>query len=71
MPDPHSGEAVALFVVRRDQGLSAGALLEHCAKYLTRYKLPKRIEFREQLPKTPLGKILRRQLKEDAMASDG
>ncbi len=71
VPDPHSGEAVALFVVRRDQGLSAGALLEHCAKYLARYKLPKRIEFREQLPKTPLGKILRRQLKEGAMPADG
>ena len=71
VPDQHSGEAVALFVVRRDKGLSAEALLEHCAKHLTRYKLPKRIEFREQLPKTPVGKILRRQLKEEAMHSDG
>jgi len=71
VPDQHSGEAVALFVVRRDKGLSAEALLEHCAKHLTRYKLPKRIEFREQLPKTPVGKILRRQLKEEAMLSDG
>ncbi len=71
VPDPHSGEAVALFVVRRDPELSAEALLEHCAKHLTRYKLPKRIEFREQLPKTPLGKILRRQLKEEALPADG
>ena len=71
VPDPHSGEAVALFVVRRDPKLSAGALLEHCAKHLTRYKLPKRIEFREQLPKTPLGKILRRQLRQEALPADG
>ncbi|HSN42265.1 MAG TPA: AMP-binding protein, partial [Burkholderiales bacterium] len=71
VPDRHSGETVALFVVKRDKTLSAQALLEHCAKHLTRYKLPKRIEFREHLPKTPLGKILRRQLKEEAMASDG
>jgi long-chain acyl-CoA synthetase len=71
VPDRHSGEAVALFVVKRDPGLSAEALLEHCAKHLTRYKLPKRIEFREQLPKTPLGKILRRQLKREALPADG
>jgi long-chain acyl-CoA synthetase len=71
VPDRHSGEAVALFVVKRDPGLSAEALLEHCAKHLTRYKLPKRIEFREQLPKTPLGKILRRQLKREALSADG
>jgi long-chain acyl-CoA synthetase len=66
MPDERSGEAVALFVVRKDPALTAEALLAHCAKHLTGYKLPKRIEFREQLPKTPIGKILHRQLKEEA-----
>jgi len=71
VPDAHSGEAVALFVVRKDPGLSVEALLEHCARHLTGYKLPKRIEFREQLPKSPIGKILRRQLREEATRSRG
>jgi long-chain acyl-CoA synthetase len=71
VPDERSGEAVALFVVRRDPGLTAEALLAHCAKHLTGYKLPKRIEFREQLPKTPIGKILHRQLKEEAARLHG
>ena len=69
VPDERSGEAVMLFVVRKDPGLTAKALLEHCAKHLTGYKLPRRIEFREQLPKTPIGKILRRQLKDEAALS--
>ncbi|OGA47938.1 MAG: long-chain-fatty-acid--CoA ligase [Betaproteobacteria bacterium RIFCSPLOWO2_12_FULL_62_58] len=71
VPDERSGEAVMLFVVRKDPGLTAKALLEHCAKHLTGYKLPRRIEFREQLPKTPIGKILRRQLKDEAAHSHG
>lgn len=71
VPDPRSGEAVALFVVRKDPGLTAEALLEHCARHLTGYKLPRRIEFREQLPKTPIGKVLRRELREEALRSRG
>jgi len=71
VPDERSGEVVMLFVVRKDPGLTAKALLEHCAKHLTGYKLPRRIEFREQLPKTPIGKILRRQLKDEAALSRG
>ena len=66
MPDSRTGEAIALFVVRRDPGLTAEALREHCAQHLTGYKRPKRIEFRDELPKTPIGKVLRRQLKEEA-----
>jgi len=66
VPDERSGEVVALFVVRKDPALTAEALLAHCAKHLTGYKQPRRIEFREQLPKTPIGKILRRVLKEEA-----
>jgi long-chain acyl-CoA synthetase len=66
VPDEHSGEAVALFIVRKDPALTAETLLAHCAKHLTGYKLPRRIEFRGQLPKSPIGKILRRQLKEEA-----
>lgn len=71
VPDPRSGEAVALFVVKKDPALTAEVLLEHCAKHLTGYKLPRRIEFREQLPKTPIGKILRRELREEALRSRG
>jgi long-chain acyl-CoA synthetase len=69
VPDARSGEAVALFVVKKDPALTAEALLEHCTKHLTGYKLPRRIEFREQLPKTPLGKTLRRELREQALRS--
>lgn len=71
VPDERSGEAVALFVVRKDAGLTAGELLRHCAKHLTGYKLPRRIEFRDQLPKTPIGKILHRQLREEAVLARG
>ena len=64
--DARSGEAVALYVVRRDPQLSAQALAEHCAKYLAPYKRPKRIEFRDSLPKSPLGKVLHRRLQAGA-----
>jgi long-chain acyl-CoA synthetase len=71
VPDERSGEVVALFIVRKDPSLTAEALLAHCAKHLTGYKLPRRIEFREQLPKTPIGKILRRELREEAARPHG
>jgi long-chain acyl-CoA synthetase len=71
VPDERSGEAVALFVVRKDPQLTAEALLAYCTKHLTGYKLPRRIEFRSQLPKTPIGKTLRRRLKEEATAGRG
>ena len=71
VPDERSGEAVVLFVVRGDRALTAEAMLDHCAKRLTGYKLPRRIEFREQLPKTPIGKILRRELREEALHPHG
>jgi long-chain acyl-CoA synthetase len=66
VPDARTGEAVVLFVVRKDPALTAKALLDHCTKHLTGYKLPRRIEFRDHLPKTPIGKILHRQLREEA-----
>jgi long-chain acyl-CoA synthetase len=71
LPDEHSGEAVALFVVRKDPALNADALRAHCAQHLTGYKRPKTVLFREQLPKTPLGKTLRRQLKAEASRDNG
>jgi len=68
--DPKSGEVVKLFVVRKDPALTEEALLEHCRKNLTGYKIPKIIEFRtEPLPKSNIGKILRRELREKPAAS--
>lgn len=64
--DEHSGEAVKIVVLRRDAGLSAEALIEHCRKNLTGYKVPKEVSFRsEPLPKSPVGKILRRVVMEE------
>ncbi|MET0267958.1 MAG: long-chain-fatty-acid--CoA ligase [Duganella sp.] len=65
VPDEHSGEAVKAFVVRRDVNLSTEALMAYCKDHLTGYKKPKYIEFREELPKTNVGKILRRVLRDD------
>ncbi len=64
VPDANTGEAVKLFVVRRDPELSKEALLAYCHDELTAYKRPKIIEFRDQLPKTNVGKILRRELRD-------
>jgi long-chain acyl-CoA synthetase len=64
VPDANTGEAVKLFVVRRDPELSKEALLTYCHDELTAYKRPKIIEFRDQLPKTNVGKILRRELRD-------
>jgi long-chain acyl-CoA synthetase len=64
-PDPKSGEAVALFVVRKDPALTAETISAHCQKLLTGYKQPKAIYFRDELPKTNVGKILRRALREE------
>jgi long-chain acyl-CoA synthetase len=63
VPDAVSGEAVKLFVVRRDSSLSVDAIRDHCTEYLTNYKRPKEIVFIEALPKSPVGKVLRRELK--------
>lgn len=62
--DECSGEVVKIFVVKKDQTLTKEELLDHCRKTLTGYKRPKHIEFREDLPKTNVGKILRRELRD-------
>ncbi len=67
VPDEKSGEVVMLFVVRKDPGLTREALAAYCARELTGYKRPKYIEFRPELPKTNVGKILRRELRDGAL----
>ncbi len=64
VPDARSGEAVKLFVVKRDPELTAARLLAYCRQNLAAYKIPKHVEFRDELPKTNVGKILRRALRE-------
>ncbi len=65
VPDPNSGEAVKIYVVKKDPNLTEAALLEHCRANLTGYKVPRQIAFRNELPKTNVGKILRRQLRDE------
>ena len=64
-PDESSGEVVALFVVKKDPGLTAEALIAYCRTELTGYKVPKHVYFRSELPKTNVGKILRRALRDE------
>jgi long-chain acyl-CoA synthetase len=68
MPHARSGEAVRLFVVRRDESLDEDEIQRHCRAHLAAYKCPKAIEFRESLPKNNIGKVLRRALREEAEA---
>jgi long-chain acyl-CoA synthetase len=64
-PHEHSGEVVALFIVPHESSLTEAAVREHCQRYLTGYKRPQSIYFRAELPKTNVGKILRRALREE------
>jgi len=64
--DKKSGEAVKLFVVRRDPALTVEQVLDHCRNHLTPYKCPRDVEFRRELPKSNVGKILRRELRDEA-----
>ncbi|MEP7061108.1 MAG: long-chain-fatty-acid--CoA ligase [Betaproteobacteria bacterium] len=66
VPDRKSGESVKLFAVKRDPALTADALLRHCRERLTAYKVPREVEFRDELPKSNVGKILRRELRDEA-----
>jgi long-chain acyl-CoA synthetase len=68
IPDSKSGEAVKAFVVKKDPNLTAEAVVKFCHEQLTGYKVPKHIEFRTDLPKTNVGKILRRQLRDEKKA---
>ena len=64
VPDQHSGEAVKLFVVKKDQALTDADIFAYCKTQLTGYKRPKIVEFRTELPKSNVGKILRRELRD-------
>jgi long-chain acyl-CoA synthetase len=66
VPDEHSGEVVKAFIVRKDPALTAEQVREHCKASLAGYKVPRQVEFREDLPKSPIGKIIRRELRTTA-----
>ncbi|MDP3514821.1 MAG: long-chain-fatty-acid--CoA ligase [Sulfuritalea sp.] len=65
--DPKTGEAVKIYVVKKDPALTEAALLDHCRTNLTAYKVPRQIAFRNELPKTNVGKILRRELRDEKL----
>jgi long-chain acyl-CoA synthetase len=67
VPDMKSGEVPKVFIVKKDASLSQEQVLEHCRKNLTGYKVPRQVEFRTELPKTNVGKILRRALREEEL----
>jgi len=64
--DEHSGEVVALYVVRKDPNVTEQDIIEHCRKSLAGYKVPKHVYFRKELPKSNVGKILRKELRKDS-----
>jgi long-chain acyl-CoA synthetase len=67
LPDAHSGEAVAAYVVKKDPALTEESVIAHCRESLTGYKCPKTVVFRTELPKTNVGKVLRRVLRDEVM----
>jgi len=69
VPDEKSGEAVKVVIVKKDPNLTAEAIKAHCKDQLTGYKLPRYIEFRADLPKSNVGKILRRELRDSPKPS--
>jgi long-chain acyl-CoA synthetase len=69
VPDAKTGEAVRAYIVKADDSLTAEAVLTHCRTKLTAYKMPTHIEFRDELPKTPIGKILRKDLRAEVLAA--
>ncbi len=63
VPDEHSGEAVKAFIVKKDDSLTPESVIAHCRESLAGYKVPRSVEFRDELPKSPIGKIIRRELR--------
>jgi long-chain acyl-CoA synthetase len=68
VPDAKSGEVIKVFIVKRDQSLTEKELIDYCHKNMTNYKVPKYVVFRTELPKSNVGKIIRRVLKEEEAA---
>jgi len=68
VPDDASGEAVKAFIVAHDTGLTQADIRAHCKEHLTAYKIPKTVEFRDALPKSNVGKILRKDLRAAELA---
>ncbi len=66
VPDEHSGESVKAFVVKKDDALTPESVIKHCRESLAGYKVPRTVEFRDDLPKSPIGKIIRRELRAPA-----
>jgi long-chain acyl-CoA synthetase len=66
-PDERSGEVVRVVIVRKDASLTKEQVIEHCKKNLTGYKIPKIVEFWKELPKTNVGKVLRREVKDSPL----
>ncbi len=71
VPDARKGEAVKVYVSLKEAGVDGEALLRHCRQFLTGYKVPGFVEIRDELPKTAVGKLLRRQLRDEARAAAG
>jgi long-chain acyl-CoA synthetase len=69
VPDERTGEAVKVFIVRKDPALTESDVMEFCKQQLTGYKKPKFVEFRDELPKSNVGKILRRALRDAAVVA--
>ena len=69
VPDERSGEAVKLYVVKKDPSLTAEQIKAYCRESLTGYKQPRQIEFRSELPKSNVGKILRKELRDETPAT--
>ena len=64
VPNEHSGESVKIYAVRKHDGVSEQDVIDYCRENLTNYKRPRSVEFRDELPKTNVGKILRRALRD-------
>jgi long-chain acyl-CoA synthetase len=71
VPDEATGEAVRAYVVKRDPALTEKDLMDHCRQFMTNYKLPKQIVFRDEIPMTPVGKVLRKDLRAEALKELG
>ena len=70
VPDDKTGEAIKVFIVSRNTALTLKDVQDYCRSHLTAYKVPKQIEFRDELPKTNVGKVLRRTLRDEELSKN-